>query len=154
MITLTVIDHVSAPPEWVWHFLTHLHEGDTYLRWHPKDHKAFRLLGGDGETVGSTFNAVEVLGSKRFSLKYRLDRTERLRYLEYSASGLLRPLRLATGTFTLQPSGNDQTELRANVHIGYRLPIMDWLIRKIIDTEAIKKHMHEEGYYLNKALNK
>ena len=153
MITLTSIDHVSAPPERVWHFLTHLHEGDTYLRWHPTDHKAFRLLGGDGQTVGSTFNAVEMLGGKKFSLKYRLNRTEPQKYLEYGAAGLLRPLRLVTGTFTLKPSGDNQTELVARVHIGYKLPVVDWLVRAFVDTAAITKHMNEEGQYLNKTLS-
>ena len=154
MITLTSIDHVSAPPERVWHFLTHLHEGDTYLRWHPADHKAFRLLGGDGQTVGSTFNAVEMLGGKKFSLNYRLNRAESQRYLEYGAAGLLRPLRLVTGIFTLKPFGGDQTELVAQVHIGYKLPVIDWLVRAFVNTAAITKHMNEEGQYLNQALSK
>ncbi len=154
MITLTSVDHVNAAPEKVWYFLTHLHEGDTYLRWHPADHKAFRLLSGDGKTVGSTFNAVEMLGGKKFSLKYRLKRAEPQKYLEYGAAGVLRPLRLATGTFTLKPSGDNQTELVAKVHIGYELPALDWLVRKVINLAAIEKHMDEEGYYLNQTLSK
>jgi len=152
MITLTSVDQVNAPPERVWQFLTRLHESDTYLQWHPADHKAFRLLIGDGQTVGSTFNAVEMLGGKKFSLSYRLNRAKPQKYLEYGASGLLRPLRLVTATFTLKPSGDQQTELTARVHIGYKLPVIDWLIRLFVNPSAIQKHMAEEGRYLNGAL--
>lgn len=153
MVTLTSVDHIDAPAERVWHFLTHLHEDDTYLRWHPKDHRAFRLLSGDGETVGSTFNAVEILGGKKFSLNYRLNRAESQKYLEYGAAGLLRPLHLASGSFELKPSGDNQTELVAKVHIGYKLPVIDWLIRIFVNPAAIAKHMNEEGQYLNKTLS-
>jgi len=75
------IDHVNTAPEKIWHFLTHLHEGDTYLRWRPTDHKAFKILHGDSQTVGSTFNAVEMIGGKRFSLKYRVNRVEPQKYI-------------------------------------------------------------------------
>jgi hypothetical protein len=153
MVTLTSIDRVNAPSERVWHFLTHLHEGDTYMRWHPIDHKAFRLLSGDGQTVGSTFNAVETLGGKKFNLRYRLNRAEPLKYLEYGAVGLWRPLRIARGSFMLKPSGSNQTELVAQVLIGYKIPILDWVIRVLVNTGAITKHMNEEGYYLNETLS-
>jgi hypothetical protein len=152
MITLTSVDHVNAPPEKVWHFLTHLHEGGTYLRWHPTDHKAFKLLSGDGKTVGSTFKAVEVLGDKKFSLNYRLNRVEPQKYLEYGAAGLLRPFQLATGSFTLKPFDDNHTELIAKVYIGYALPVIDWLIRVFVNPAVIGKHMDEEGHYLNKTL--
>lgn len=152
MITLTSVDHIDAPPEQVWHFLTHLHEGDTYLSWHPADHKAFRLLGGDGKTVGSTFNAVEVLGGKRFSLTYRLNRAEPQHYLEYGAAGWLRPLSIASGSFTIKPLEKNKTELVAKVHIGYRLPIIDWLVPVFANTAAITRHMNEEGRYINEVL--
>lgn len=152
MVTLTSVDYIGAPAERVWHFLTHLHEGDTYLRWHPKDHKAFRLLSGDGETVGSTFNAVEMLGGKKFSLKYQLDKAKPRQYLGYSAGGLLRPLRLASGSFTIKPVSAKHTKLTAVVNIGYRLPVLDWFVRKTVNLAAIEKHMDEEGHYLNMAL--
>jgi hypothetical protein len=152
MITLTSVDHIGAPPARVWNFLTNLHKGDTYLSWHPIDHKAFQLLSGDGQTVGSTFVATEMLGSKKFSLHYRLNRMRPQSYLEYGAAGILRPLRLASGSFTLEPSGTGHTKLIARVNIGYKLPIVDWLARMLVDTDALAKHMKEEGHYLNRAL--
>lgn len=152
MITLTSVDHVSAPPEKVWRFLTSLHQGNTYLRWHPNDHIDFRLLSGDGQTVGSTFVATEMLGNKRFNLHYRLNCMKPGRYLEYGAAGVLRLLRLASGSFELKPHGNAHTKLIAKVHIGYKVPIVDWLARRFVDMDALAKHMQEEGYYLNRAL--
>lgn len=152
MITLTSVDHVSAPREKVWRFLTSLHQGNNYLHWHPIDHKDFRLLSGDGQTVGSAFVAIEMLGDKRFSLHYRLNRIKPGRYLEYGAAGVLRPLRLASGSFELEPYGDAHTKLIARVHIGYKVPVIDWLARRFVDIDALAKHMKEEGHYLNRAL--
>ena len=95
---------------------------------------------------------METLGGKTFSLKYRLNRTEPEKYLEYGASGLLRPLRLASGSFTIEPFGS-HTKLVAQVHIGYKLPVIDWLVRAFVNPAAIRQHMIEEGQNLNKALS-
>lgn len=154
MITLSSVEQVNAPPEQIWHFLTHLHENNAYLSWHPRDHKSFKLLRGDGETVGSTFRAVEVLGGRKLSLTYRLNRTESQKYLEYGAAGWLRPLQLVIAAFALEPVCTNRTKLMAQVRIGYKLPIMDRLIRALINVPAINKHMNEEGYYINIALSK
>jgi len=152
VITLTSVKQINASPEKVWHFLTHLHESDAYKQWHPKDHIAFRLRRGDGQSVGSTFTAVEMLGRKKFSLNYRLSHAEPQQYLAYGATGLLRPLNLASGSFTLAPISKNQTEFVAKIHIGYTLPIIDWLVHMFVDIKALTKHMDEEGEYLNQAL--
>lgn len=154
VIVLTSVDHINAPPDRVWQFLTRLHEADNYLRWHPKDHKDFKLLRGDGRTIGSTFEAVEILGDKTFHLRYRLNRTEPLKHLEYGASGLLRPLHLVSASFALKLQDETRTKLIATIRMGYKLPIFDWLIPIFANTDAIQKHMNEEGYYLNQALTK
>jgi hypothetical protein len=147
----TVID---ASPDSIWHFLTHLHEQNNYQHWHPANHQSFALLQGDGETVGSVFRAVELLGGKRFRLTYRLVKMERLMYLEYSATGLVGLLHPVLATFVLKPLSNDKTEFVAEVRVGYKLPVIDWLARKSVNLAAISKHMDEEGRYLNQALHK
>lgn len=156
MITLTSVDHVSAPPEKVWHFLTHLHEGDNYQKWHPAEHIIWQLQAGDPETVGSTYYFAETLGGKKLASGFRLDKAVRSKYLEYGATGLLRPLHIVSATFALKEINMAKTELVAKVHIGYTMPIVgpfvDWIARKSYDMAAIQKHMAEEGYYLNGVL--
>lgn len=157
MITLTSIDHINASPEQVWHFLTHLHEDGAYKQWHPVEHIIWKQLGGDGETVGSTYHFAEMIGGKKLESGFRLDKAERLEYLEYGASGVLRPLRIVTATFDLKPLAQNKTELTAQVNIGYNLPIIgaviDWIARKTYDMTAVATHMREEGQYLDKALS-
>ncbi len=156
MVTLTSVDHINASAERIWHFLTHLHEGSNYQRWHPTEHITWQLRSGDGETVGSTYYFAEMIGSKKLAFRFRLEEAERFKYLEYGASGPLRPLHIVTATFELKPLSRNKTELVAKVTIGYKLPIIgsivDWVARNMYDMTAITQHMNEEGYYLNEAL--
>lgn len=156
MITLTSVDHVNATPEKVWHFLTHLHEGNNYQKWHPVEHIIWRLRTGDPKKAGSTYYFAETLGGKKLACGFRLNKAEPHKYLEYSAAGLLRALHIASATFELKKLGGGRTELVATVRIGYTLPIIgpiiDWVARKSYDMAAIQKHMAEEGHYLNNIL--
>lgn len=157
MITLTSTDHIHASPEQVWNFFTRLHEDDTYMRWHPVDHISWTLLNGDSEKVGSTYHFAEMIGGKKLASKFRLNKVERLKYLEYGVAGLLRPLNPVTATFTLIPQGKAKIDLIAKVQIGYTIPIIgnivDWIARRCYDMTAVRQHMQEEGKYLNQALN-
>lgn len=156
MIILTSIDRINASPERVWHFLTHLHEGDRYHKWHPVEHITWQLKSGDSESVGSTYYFAEMIGNKKLAAGFRLNKVEKGSYLEYGSSGLPLPSDIVIITFELKPLGKDKTELIAKVRIGYNLPvvgsIVDWIARKLYDMAAVKRHMQEEGSYLNKAL--
>ena len=156
MITLTSTDHINASPERVWHFLTHLHEDDRYHKWHPVEHITWQLKSGDSEAVGSTYYFAEMIGDKKLAAGFRLNKAEKDKYLEYGTSSLLLPFNVVAATFELKPLGKDKTELIATVRIGYDLPvigsIVDWIARRLYDMAAVKRHMQEEGSYLNKAL--
>lgn len=156
MITLTSIDHINASPESVWHFLTHLHEDDRYHKWHPIEHITWQFRSGDSESVGSTYYFAEMIGNKKLAASFRLNKVEKGSYLEYGSSGLPLPSNIVAIAFRLKPLGKDKTELTATVRIGYNLSVVgdviDWIARRLYDMNAVKRHMQEEGSYLNKAL--
>ena len=157
MITLTSTDHINTSPDRVWYFLTHLHEGDRYHKWHPVDHILWQLKSGDSESVGSTYYFEEMIGNKKLAAGFRLNKVEKGSYLEYGSNGLPLPSDIVLIAFELKPLDKNRTELIATVRIGYNLPIIgnivDWIARRLYDMAAVKKHMQEEGSYLNKALD-
>lgn len=97
-----------------------------------------------------------MIGNKKLAASFRLNKVEKGRYLEYGTNGLLLPFNVVAATFELKPLGKDKTELIATVRIGYNLPIIcgivDWIARRLYNMMAVKRHMQEEGSYLNKAL--
>ncbi len=140
---------VSASPEAVWHFLTHLHEENRYTQWHPQDHISYRLVKGDPESVGSIAVFQERIGKRTLKLKYKLTKANHHTILIYEATWPLSILRAGYGSFELKETESNVTEFTATVTYGYTLPVVgrliDFLSERYIKQHELRRHMKEEG---------
>ena len=147
---------IQTQPEKVWNFLTSLHEGDNYHRWHPKDHIRHWVEKGDMQTVGSEAYFEERLGTFTLKLRYRLTVARYPEYLEYEAAFPLSLFHAGIASFTIRPIDPNSTELTAYVEYGYRIPLIgsliDSLISLFVHRADVEKHIREEGENMRQIL--
>lgn len=156
MQQITEVTLVKAPAKEVWNFLTNLQTGDTYRKWHPRDHIKIICLKGNGEAVGSNFYAEEYIGKFVLRLPYTVTHSIPHYYLEYSASFPLSLLKVGKGYFKIEDVNSKTTKLTAYVEYGYELPILGKVLDKIVNflikKKHLEKHIHEEGENIKKLL--
>jgi len=145
---------IMAPPERVYHFLTHI---DTlYKQWHTKDHVFCRVLYGSIDKKGSVMHFFEWVGRFPLYLIAKTTKAEKNSYLEYAPVFPLSLLKLGMGSFTIEKISDKETKLIAYVGVGYDLPVigllLDFIVKKLISFGAIRKHMKEEGENIKKYL--
>jgi hypothetical protein len=77
------------------------------------------------------------------------------RYVEFIPTGPARVLRLGRGRFSLEPRP-DGTYLEAAVELGWDFPgvgpALDWIVGRIVDLDALRRHMREEAGHLESHL--
>lgn len=158
MIKITdTIQLNNVRPEECWEFLTTVHEGSNYLKWHPIDHRWLKLLSGDGKSIGSKLRFEEVIGGKSLRMSYQVTSLKQPHYIEYGATFPLSLLKIARQSFSMRKI-EDGTEFTAELTLGYNIPfldlVIDTLLYKIVHIKLIKKHIKEEGIYMHQELTK
>jgi len=145
---------IKASPERVYYFLTHIDK--LYKQWHPKDHVFLHAIYGAIDKMGSIVHFFEWINRFPLYLVVQTTKVEKNNYLEY---GLVFPfslLKLGMGSFKIEKISDEETKLIAYVEGGYNTPIigpaLDFLTRKAISFDAIRKHMKEEGENIKKYL--
>lgn len=145
---------ITASPETVYYFLTHIDK--LYKQWHPKDHVFCSTLYGSLDKKGSIIHFFEWIG--RFPLYFiaKTTKAEKNSYLEYVPIFPLSLLKIGMGSFTIEKISDKKTKLVAYVGIGYDIPIigpiLDFILKRLISFDAIRKHMKEEGENIKKYL--
>ena len=140
----------DVSPNECWKTLATMHVGQNYLQWHPADHRWFRLLRGDGKQIGSKLRFREEIGGKALIMSIEVTAAKPDNYIEYGVAFPLSLLHLGKQRFQFEQKG-DATVFISDLIVGYKVPLAaqvgDWLIRKLFDLEAIRKHIEEEGNY-------
>lgn len=156
MVKISEETIIQTKAENVWNFLTTLHEGDNYKKWHPTDHIKFVCLKGDEETVGSQLYFEEHIGKSILKLSYQISVSEKNRYLEYRATFPFSLFHLGKGSFRITKLGNGEVKMTAYIEYGYDLALIGNLIDKIVDLffkrKSLEKHVQEEGENIKKIL--
>lgn len=157
---MKIVQHtvtVRRMPEEVWRFLVNL-DRTRYIDWHPDDHIEFRrlrpALGVNG--VGQAVYFKERIGNRVFGFSCVISKSNEAQYVEFKPRWPLRGLGLGRGYFRMRPAPNDSTELEAVVELGSPAPligpVVDALVERVIDLNALRRHMAEEGENLERAL--
>jgi hypothetical protein len=152
MISVTDTTHVRAEPEQVWQFFASMES--HYRQWHP-DHIAWQDLEGDATQEGSVIYATERLGHRYLRGRFFIDEVEAKRFFSYRLEFPFSLVR-AGGSIRLEPSEDGGCDLVAEVHAGYRTPvvgsIIDAILRRRIPVEDLRRHMTEEGRNMDRLL--
>lgn len=145
---------INASSEKVYYFLTHI---DTlYKKWHPKDHVFCHGIHGSLNKKRSIVHFFEWIGGFPLYLIAQTTKVEENHFLEYTPVFPFSLLRLGTGSFTIEKISNNKVKLIARADGGYNAPIvgpsLDFIAKKLINFDAIRKHMKEEGENIKKYL--
>ena len=147
---------INASPERVFWFLTNIDK--LYKEWHMKDHVFCHTLFGSLDKKGSIIHFFEWVGGFPLYLIAQTSKMEKDHYIEYVPVFPLSLLRLGFGSFQIEKISDRESKLIAYVEAGYKLPVigeaLDWLVRKMISFEAIRRHMKEEGENIQKYLER
>jgi hypothetical protein len=156
MITFKDETIINAPPERVFWFLTNIDK--LYKEWHPKDHVFCHTLYKSLDQKGSIVHFFEWIGGFPLYLVALTTKVEKNHYIEYVPVFPLSLLKLGFGSFQIEKISEKESKLTAYVEGGYKLPVigsaLDWLVRKMISFEAIRRHMKEEGENIKKYLER
>lgn len=153
MITITDRAIVPAACERVWQWFAAIAE--HYRAWHP-EHVGWRTLAGTPVTAGSVIVFDEWIGRFRLRMRCRIAAAEPGRGFRYEG---LFPYSLvrAGGSFRIAPAAGG-CEVAAEVHIGWRLPLLGWLLDRAIvavfPLGDLRRHMLEEGRNLARLLSR
>lgn len=134
----------------LWRFFVEL-DRNAYLQWHPRDHLDFRRVrppvnsSGEGQVVYFK----ERIGRRTLGFTCKVSVSEEGRYVEYLPRGILSFLRLGKGYFKFTPIDGETSEFEAYLQLGWDIPVvgaaLDLLIRKIVDLDALRDHIADEG---------
>jgi carbon monoxide dehydrogenase subunit G len=148
MISISESTTLSATPQDVWRWLENL--DSHYLSLH-SEHLVWRTLKGSPLREGSIWFADEWIGDRRISGRFEVVSADEGRYFSYRALGFASIVNVG-GSFELVPLGAKQTSLNQEVHLGWRIPILDPLLRLAIPGREIRRHMREEQMNIGRAL--
>lgn len=155
---LTVTDRVciKAPVDVISEWLRDMPR--HYWEWHPRDHKAFRIISGPVPLAeGSVARAKETIGAFRLAFTFVITRVVSNELLEWRATFPYSLIRLH-GSFAIKPLDSNETELIAVTAYGAKTgifsPVVDWLADKIVPRDLVAAHMMEEGLNVKRAVEK
>jgi len=156
MYTIRDRSTVRRDTESLWRFFVDL-DRSSYLQWHPRDHLDFRRVhpattpSGQGQVVYFK----ERIGGRAFGFTCKVSVSDESRYIEYIPYGIPAFLRLGRGHFKFTPIDNDTSEFEAFLQLGWKLPVLgtalDFLIRRVVDLDALREHIADEGRYIETA---
>lgn len=152
MVRITERSLLSASAESIWEFLVSL-DSARYQAWHPVDHVGFRRRtpARDDLGTGQKVHFKERIGRRTFGFSCSVTKSVPGRYVEFLPTGPARMLHLGRGCFTLG-AGPTGTNMAAVVELGLDLPglgsALDWIIGRVVDLDALRRHMREEAGYL------
>ena len=156
MIRFTDETIINASSDKVFYFLTHIDR--LYKKWHSKDHIFCHALIGSLDRKGSMVHFFEWIGHFPLYLIAQISKVDKDHYIEYLPVFPFSLLRLGYGSFTIEKISNNEIKLVAYVEGGYNIPVigsfLDFIVRKLISFDAIKKHMNEEGENIKRYLEK
>ena len=148
MITLCDVIEITAPPERIFYWLSHLKE--NYLAWHP-DHVDCQYLTDGPLREGTIVYCEEYLHGKLHKLKFRATKIVPNSCIEYRLGPGMR------GAFRIEPRG-DQSAFIAYLYFGLTFPVIGWLADKIVllafsrQIVEFQRHMAEEGRNLKRII--
>lgn len=152
MVRLTERSLLSAPAESIWEFLINL-DSTRYQAWHPVDHVGFgrRTPARDDLGTGQKVHFKERIGPRTFGFSCTVTKSVPGRYVEFLPTGPARMLHLGRGCFTIA-AGPAGTNLEAVVELGWDVAgvgsALDWVVGRVLDLNALRRHMREEAEYL------
>ena len=145
MILLHDEIEINTTPEKAFDWIAHFQ--DNYLEWHP-DHVKCRVLKGTSILeIGAVFYMEEYLHGELHKLTLRTTKVIPNTRIEYAARFGIE------GAFEVKLQ-KDKVLFIAEISLGTRLPILNWLSDIIMKTlfsdrlEAMRQHMVEEGQNL------
>jgi hypothetical protein len=151
MIRLTDRTAIPASPTRVWRWFVALEA--HYRDWH-SEHLTWRTIRGTPLTEGAIVFVDQWLGRYRFTGRCRIADVRPDRSFHWE---MLFPLALVGvgGSFTLEGSGTG-CELIAEVHMGWSVPMIGWLLDRmiglVVPLRDVQRHMDEEGRNLIRLL--
>ncbi len=144
MITVTDRNHLPGPPQQVWAWFAGIER--HYREWHPA-HIEWRTLQGSPVAAGSTIFFDERIGRFRLAMRCRIAEVVPGRFFRYEGT-LPYSLVRAGGSFAIEPAA-EGCDLIAEVHMGWRVPVLGPLIDRLIvlafPLADLRLHMAEEG---------
>ncbi len=146
MITIKEETIINVSPESIFNFLTRI--DSLYKTWHPKDHVFCNVIYKDLNEHGCVFHFFEKVGGFPLYLIVRVSKIERNEYIEYKPIFPLSIFNLGMGSFTIERTSDKLSKLTARVEYGNRIALLDKIFQLFVKTEAIRKHLKEEGQNL------
>lgn len=150
MIRITQETVVDVDADAVFGFLSHIDA--LYKIWHPRDHKFCKVISGHLGTKGCVFQFLEVLGGFPLYSVVRVTAAEKDRYIEYRPVFPFSLLRTGWGYFKIEPIAPHRSKFISFVEYGYKPAWTDKVLDKIVNTDAVRTHIREEGGYMKEYL--
>jgi uncharacterized protein YndB with AHSA1/START domain len=145
VIELVQTTVIPASPERVWQFFVDM--DDNYQDFHP-EHLVWRTLSGKPLTEGTIWFVDEWIGPMRVSSRFFTERAEPGRFFAYRV-GFPGRLVGAGGSFRFTPSAEGHTQMREEVHFGFKIPVLslvlDRILALLLPIEEFRRHIREEG---------
>lgn len=153
MISIVETTELPAPPARVWRFFS---EMDEHYRDVHQEHLVWRTLKGKPLAEGTVWFGDEWVGPIRVSSRFFTHSVEPGRSFSYRV-GFPGALVGAGGSFRFTPSADGGCEMREEVHFGFRIPLLGWLVDRLLSLvlplEEFRRHVREEGQNLVRLLS-
>lgn len=150
MISIKEETIIEASPENIFNFLSRI--DSLYKVWHPKDHVFCNVIYKDLNELGCVFHFLEKVGGFPLYLIVRVSKIERNEYIEFKPIFPLSMFNLGMGSFAIERVSDKLSKLTARVEYGNRFALLDKIFQLFVKTEALRKHIQEEGENLKKYL--
>ena len=145
---IRLVNQVEVPfnAEQAWECFRRMDE--HYHEWVP-EHLGWRWIRGEPLAEGTTWHADEWVGPMRIDALFRVSEVGPGRRFAYRILGFPAGLVRSGGSFECAPLSSGHCELRHEVHVGFRFPllgsILDAAIRVVVPVDELRRHMREEG---------
>ncbi len=145
---------IGVPPDRVFGFFLRITDDESYQKWHPVDHVAFRWLKGNPWEEGSVARAEEYLHGKLYKLKFCVLKVVPGREIVYGPPSRLLRIYFPGNRFVMEPVENGCVfTAECRLRIGRIATLLAG--RKLEKgLSSVRRHMREEGENLKTILEK
>ena len=150
MISIKEETIIEANPENIFNFLSRI--DSLYKVWHPKDHIFCKTLYKDLNERGCIFHFLEIIGGFPLYLILTVSKLKKNEFIEYKPIFPLSIFNLGMGSFAIERISDKLSKLTARVEYGNHFALLDKIFQLFVKTEAMRKHIQEEGQNLKKYL--